>query len=258
MSGFMLLPAIDVREGRVVRLRQGDYTQETRYADDPLAIAQRYAEAGARWLHLVDLDAAREGGYTLAPLLESIKATTTLCVQTGGGVRSMDDVNRILDAGADRVVVGSLAVREPDTILRWFQAHGAERMTVAFDARRVGGHWQLPIAGWTRQSGMLLADMVEIYANAGLRHALCTDIDRDGMLAGPNIGLYREILAQAPQLQLQASGGVRGIADIVASRETGCAGVVLGKALLDGCFDLSEALTEQRMRKTQAMEARAC
>jgi phosphoribosylformimino-5-aminoimidazole carboxamide ribotide isomerase len=258
MSGFTLIPAIDVREGRVVRLRQGDYTQETRYADDPLAIAQRYAEAGARWLHLVDLDAAREGGYTLAPLLASIKATTSLRVQTGGGVRSANDVNRILDVGADRVVVGSLAVRNPDTVLRCLQACGAERMTVALDARRIGGHWQLPIAGWTRQSGMLLTDMVEIYAIAGLRHALCTDIDRDGMLAGPNIGLYREILAQAPQLQLQASGGVRGIADIVASREAGCAGVVLGKALLDGCFDLSEALTEQRTREIQATEARAC
>lgn len=258
MSGFTLLPAIDVREGRVVRLRQGDYTQETRYAEDPLAIAQRYAEAGARWLHLVDLDAAREGGYTLSPLLASIKATTSLSVQTGGGVRSANDVNRILDAGADRVVVGSLAVRNPDTVLRCLQTCGAERMTVALDARRIGGHWQLPIAGWTRQSGMLLTDMVEIYANAGLRHALCTDIDRDGMLAGPNLGLYRDILAQAPQLQLQASGGVRGIADIVASREVGCAGVVLGKALLDGCFDLSEALAEQRIRDIQATAARAC
>lgn len=258
MSGFMLLPAIDVREGRVVRLRQGDYEQETRYADDPLALAQRYAEAGAHWLHLVDLDAAREGGYRLAPLLASIKATTSLRVQTGGGVRSADDVNRILDAGADRVVVGSLAVRNPDTVLRCLQACGAERMTVALDARRIGGNWQLPIAGWTRQSGMLLADMIEIYAGAGLRHALCTDIDRDGMLAGPNLGLYRDILAQASQLQLQASGGVRGIADIVASREAGCAAVVLGKALLDGCFDLSQALAEQRVREAHATEERTC
>lgn len=247
MSAFTLLPAIDVREGRVVRLRQGDYAQETRYADDPLAVAKRYADAGARWLHLVDLDAAREGGYTLAPLLAAIKASNGLCVQTGGGVRSDDDVKRMFDAGADRVVVGSLAVREPDTVLGWLRTFGAERITVAFDARRVGGNWELPTAGWTQQSGMMLADMVAIYAEAGLRHALCTDIDRDGMLAGPNLALYRGLLAQAPRLRLQASGGVRGIEDIIASRNAGCSGVVLGKALLEGRFDLAAALAEERV-----------
>lgn len=253
MNEFVLLPAIDVREGRVVRLRQGDYKQETRYSGDPLAIAHRYAEAGARWLHLVDLDAAREGGYTLSPLLASIKAATGLQVQTGGGVRNGDDVDRMLDAGADRVVIGSLAVRDPDSVLGWLQAFGAENITVAFDARRVGGNWQLPISGWTQQSGMMLTDMIAVYAEAGLRHALCTDIDRDGMLAGPNLALYRGILAQAPQLFLQASGGARGIEDIVAARTAGCTGVVLGKALLEGHFDLAAALVEERV-----VEERAC
>jgi len=253
MSDFALFPAIDVREGRVVRLRQGDYNQETRYSDDPLTLAKRYADAGARWLHLVDLDAAREGGYTLSPLLTAIKAATGLQVQTGGGVRSSDDVNRMLEAGADRVVIGSLAVRDPDTVLGWLQTFGAERITVAFDARCVGGSWQLPISGWTQQSGMMLADMVAIYGDAGLRHALCTDIDRDGMLAGPNLALYRGILAQAPQLRLQASGGVRDIEDIITSRTAGCAGAVLGKALLEGHFDLAAALAEERV-----LEERAC
>jgi phosphoribosylformimino-5-aminoimidazole carboxamide ribotide isomerase len=247
MSEFVLLPAIDVREGRVVRLRQGDYQQETRYSGDPLTIAKRYADAGARWLHLVDLDAAREGGYTLSPLLATIKAATGLRVQTGGGVRSRDDVIRMLDAGADRVVVGSLAVREPDTVLGCLRECSAESITVAFDARRIGGGWQLPISGWTQQSGMMLADMIAIYAEAGLRHALCTDIDRDGMLAGPNLDLYRGILAQAPRLRLQASGGARGVEDITAARAMGCAGIVLGKALLEGHFDLAKALAEERM-----------
>lgn len=252
MSDFVLFPAIDVREGRVVRLRQGDYNQETCYSGDPLTLAKRYAEAGARWLHLVDLDAAREGGYTLSPLVAAIKAATGLRVQTGGGVRSSDDVDRMLDAGADRVVVGSLAVRDPDTVTGWLQDFGAEQVTVAFDARKVGGGWQLPIAGWTQQSGMMLADMIAIYAEAGLRHALCTDIDRDGMLAGPNLVLYRGILAQAPQLRLQASGGTRGIEDIVATRTAGCAGVVLGKALLEGHFDLVAALAEERIAEERA------
>jgi phosphoribosylformimino-5-aminoimidazole carboxamide ribotide isomerase len=246
MSGFDLLPAIDVRGGRVVRLRQGDYAQETRYPDAPLAVAQRYAQAGARWLHLVDLDAAREGGYSLASLLAQIKATTPLRVQTGGGVRSEEDVARVLQAGADRVVVGSLAVREPDRVMRWLAAFGGERITVAFDARYANQRWVLPTAGWTQASDAMLDELVRAYAAAGLRHAMCTDIDRDGTLAGPNLALYRSLVAIAPALQLQASGGVRGIDDIAGSREAGCGAVILGKSLLEGHFELGEALREER------------
>lgn len=245
MSGFTLYPAIDVRAGRVVRLRQGDYAQETRYADDPLDVARRYAQSGAAWLHLVDLDAAREGGYTLAPLLQRIKYDTALSVQTGGGVRSVEDVRRLLDAGADRVVVGSLAVRNPDTVMTWFDRFGSERITVALDARSVDGTWQLPTEGWTRASGVSLEALLARYEQAGLRHALCTDIDRDGMLAGPNIALYRQIATQAPSVRLQASGGVRDVGDIAAAREAGCAGAVLGKALLEGRFELAQALREE-------------
>jgi phosphoribosylformimino-5-aminoimidazole carboxamide ribotide isomerase len=246
VSGFTLYPAIDVRAGRVVRLQQGDYDQETRYADAPLHLAQRYADAGAAWLHLVDLDAAREGGYTLAGLLAQLKAHTSLRVQTGGGVRGVDDVRRILAAGADRVVVGSLAVREPQTVMAWLDLFGPERLTVALDARRVDGHWLLPTEGWTRQGGARLDDLLARYADAGLRHVLCTDIERDGMLSGPNLELYRDIAAQAPGLSLQASGGVRDIADIEAAREAGCAGAVLGKALLEARFDLGQALREEK------------
>lgn len=246
MNGFTLFPAIDVREGRVVRLRQGDYEQETRYADDPLALARRYDEAGASWLHLVDLDAARDGGYTLAPLLARIRAETRLKVQTGGGVRSASDVRGLLDAGADRVVVGSLAVRAPETVTRWLTTFGSNQITVALDAKQVEGRWYLPTEGWTQQGSVLLDELVTSYARAGLRHLLCTDISRDGMLAGPNIALYRDIVALAPRVQLQASGGVRGLDDIVAARDAGCSGAVLGKALLEGRFALDEALCEER------------
>ncbi len=245
MSGFTLYPAIDVRAGRVVRLRQGDYSQETRYANDPLAQAQQYAEAGATWLHLVDLDAAREGGYTLAPLLEQVKARTALSVQTGGGVRTAQDVRRMIDSGADRVVVGSLAVREPETVMAWLEDVGVERITVALDVRRIDGRWQLPTEGWTKQSGVEFEVLLQRYAEARLRHVLCTDIDRDGMLAGSNISLYRDVVALLPGLHLQASGGVRDIGDIEAAREAGCAGAVLGKALLEGRFDLAQALREE-------------
>lgn len=235
MSGFVPYPAIDVRDGRVVRLAQGDYLRETRYADDPFALASRYAEAGAQWLHLVDLDAARAGGYTLAPLLARLKSETGLRVQTGGGVRSGADVEALLAGGADRVVIGSLAVREPERVAGWIARHGSERITVALDARcDTDGRWRLPVHGWTDDSGRELDALAAFYSAAGLRHLLCTDIDRDGMLAGPNLGLYRQLRSRFPGLALQASGGVRDAADVAAAREAGCAGIVLGKALLEG------------------------
>ncbi|GHE38334.1 1-(5-phosphoribosyl)-5-[(5-phosphoribosylamino)methylideneamino]imidazole-4-carboxamide isomerase [Vulcaniibacterium thermophilum] len=241
---FELYPALDIRGGRVVRLRQGDYAQETRYADEPLAAARAHAEAGARWLHLVDLDAARVGGYTLAPLLHEIRAQTGLRVQTGGGVRSEADVEAILDAGAARVVVGSLAVREPARVARWLGRFGAERLTVALDAREVDGEWRLPVAGWTADSGARLDELLARYADAGLRHLLCTDIACDGMLAGPNLGLYRRVLARVPAVAVQGSGGVRDAADVRALRDAGCAGAVLGRALLEGRLRLDDALRE--------------
>jgi len=241
-DGFILYPAIDVRDGRVVRLRQGDYAQETRYDDAPLAWAQRYEAQGATWLHLVDLDAARAGGYTLAPLLQQLREHTGLRIQTGGGVRSATDVEAILKAGAERVVVGSLAVREIDTVLGWLASFGAEHITVALDARQDdAGTWQLPVAGWTEQSASDLFSVLARYERHGLRHLLCTDIARDGMLSGPNLSLYRDIVRLAPQARLQASGGVRDIDDILGARECGCAGAVLGKALLEGRFALDDA-----------------
>lgn len=239
---FVVYPAIDVRAGRVVRLRQGDYAQQTDYAPDPLALAQSHAAAGAQWLHLVDLDAARLGGYTLAALLAMIARTTELQVQTGGGIRSLDDLRAVLDVGAARVVIGSLAVREPRQVADWLRRVGPDRLTVALDARFVDGQWRLPLHGWTEPSGRNLDELAEFYAQAGLRHLLCTDIDRDGMLAGPNLDLYRHLAARVPGVAVQASGGVRDVADVAAARAAGCGGAILGKALLEGHVDLAEAL----------------
>ena len=240
---FTVYPAIDVRGGRVVRLRQGDYADETRYGEDPLAFAKCYAEAGAKWLHLVDLDAAKAGGYTLLPLLAKIVASTGLQVQTGGGVRIRADVRALLEAGATRVVVGSLAVREPDAVIDWLEEFGSEVLTIALDTRQdADGQWRLPVHGWTQTAEHTLDVLLEHYAQAGLRHLLCTDIARDGMLTGPNLDLYRHLCAGYPGVQLQASGGVRDVADVTAARAAGCAGAVLGKALLDGRLALAEAL----------------
>lgn len=239
---LVLYPAIDVRGGRAVRLRQGDYAQETRYEASPLALAQGYAQAGARWLHLVDLDAARDGGYALRALLGDIR-DIGLAVQTGGGVRSEADVEALLAAGATRVVVGSLAIREPARVAGWLVRFGAERIVVALDTRRdTDGRWCLPSHGWTQQAEGTLEPLADFYRAEGLRHLLCTDIARDGMLAGPNEALYRVLCARLPGVQVQASGGVRDRADLEGVEDAGCAGAVLGRALLEGGLPLREAL----------------
>lgn len=243
MNGFTVYPAIDVREGRVVRLAQGDYARQTIYGHDPLDAASRYAAQGAEWLHLVDLDAAKAGGYTLSPLLREICAFTGLKVQTGGGVRSREDVLRLLAAGASRVVVGSLAVQQPEQVLEWVAEFGVERITVALDARQdQRGVWRLPVHGWTKTAAASLDRLAVRFANGGLKHLLSTDIARDGMLSGPNSELYAHLQAIAPSLQVQASGGVREVADVAAAKQQGCAGIVLGRALLEGKLDLAGAL----------------
>ncbi|MDQ3527256.1 MAG: 1-(5-phosphoribosyl)-5-[(5-phosphoribosylamino)methylideneamino]imidazole-4-carboxamide isomerase [Actinomycetota bacterium] len=248
MTEFTVYPAIDVREGLVVRLHKGDYERETRYADDPVAVAEDYARAGARWLHLVDLDAARGGGYTLRPVLERIVETAGLQVQTGGGVRSAEDVQSLLDAGATRVVVGSVAVREPDTVISWLENFGPDRITVALDTRTgEDGTWVLPVAGWTSVAQPDLPTMLHHYGQAGLRHLMCTDIGRDGTLSGPNLNLYTFLTHSVPDLLVQASGGARHAPDVRSCRKVGCAGVILGKALLEGRLTVADAVAEERV-----------
>lgn len=241
--GFTVIPAIDIRNARVVRLSQGDYARETVYDLPPLETAQRYARDGAQWLHLVDLDAARAGGYTLQPLLAGLRDSTALQVQTGGGIRSEREVEALLMLGVARVVVGTLAVREPDRVRGWIQDYGAERITLALDARQdAQGVWRLPVNGWTEASAQTLDELLQHYADAGLQHLLCTDITRDGMLGGFNLDLYRMLAQRWPMLQVQASGGVRSIGDVRAAREAGAGAAILGRALLEGRLDLAEAL----------------
>lgn len=238
---FEAIPAIDLRGGRVVRLRQGDYAQQTSYDAEPCALARRYAAAGARWLHLVDLDGAHAGTLENLAVIEAI-ARQGMRVQAGGGVRSEDDLQRLFDAGVERVVLGSVAIREPARVAGWLQTHGGERLTIALDTRRIEGHWALPSAGWTALEARTLDELAPWYAAHGACHLLCTDIERDGMLAGFNLELYRHLAGLAPQLAVQASGGVRSLADIRAARAAGARGVILGRALLEGHFTLEEAL----------------
>jgi phosphoribosylformimino-5-aminoimidazole carboxamide ribotide isomerase len=238
---FEVIPAIDLRGGRVVRLRQGDYAQQTTYAADPRELAQRYADAGARWLHLVDLDGARSGGLENLAVIQAI-ASSGMQIQAGGGVRGEDDVQRLFDAGVQRVVLGSVAIRDPELVAGWLAKHGAERLTIALDTRHIDGRWTLPSAGWTESETRTLDELAPWYAAHGAHHLLCTDIERDGMLGGFNLDLYRHLADSVPQLAVQASGGVRSLDDIRAAREAGAQGVILGRALLEGRFTVEEAL----------------
>ena len=236
-----IIPAIDLRAGRVVRLKQGDYAQETRYEFDAYALAADYADAGAKWLHLVDLDGAKSGAFENLRVIEKIAAAERLAVQAGGGVRSEDDVQRLLDAGVARVVVGSVAVREPDKMEEWIGRYGEDRLCIALDTRNEAGVWRLPSAGWTQSEGATLDELAPRYAAAGARHLLCTDISRDGMLSGPNLDLYAHVQRIAPTLSVIASGGVRDLADVLALRTRDIGGVVLGRSLLEGKLILAEA-----------------
>jgi len=230
-----LIPAIDLRGGRVVRLFQGDFDAETVYDRTPADLYGLYARAGARQLHLVDLDGARDGQAGNRAIVTQLAALGTLGIQCGGGLRSSLAVQSLLSAGVHRAVIGSLAVSEPGEVRVWFDEFGADRLVLALDVRldaddvpRVTTH------GWREQSALALWDVLDGYEGSGLAHVLCTDVARDGALAGPNLRLYREAVTRFPWIRWQASGGVRHAADLRALADTGVAAAVSGKALLEG------------------------
>jgi phosphoribosylformimino-5-aminoimidazole carboxamide ribotide isomerase len=235
-----LIPAIDLRDGRCVRLLKGDFAQETRYAVDPVELAQQYRELGARWLHVVDLDGAKRGEPVNLALIRRMQEASGIAVQLGGGIRTRASLEQALGVAA-RAVVGSLAVSDPDLVAAWLAELGPERLTLALDVRLApDGTPLIATHGWTRASTLTLAAAIERFAAAGLKHVLCTDIDRDGALSGPNVALYRDCAARWPAIAFQASGGVRGVADLAALTEAGVAATVSGKALLEGRLTTEE------------------
>ena len=232
---MQLIPAIDLRNGKCVRLYQGRYDAETVYADDPSEVLDRYVALGARLVHVVDLDGARDGSRANAVAVARLVSQGQAELQLGGGIRDSTTVARWLDAGVVRVVVGSAAVTAPDEVASWFGAFGAERIVPAFDVRLdTDGVPRLATHGWERQTALSLWDAVERYLAHGLRHVLCTDVARDGALTGPNVDLYREAIRRYPTIAWQASGGVRDVADLADLASIGAAGAISGRALLDG------------------------
>lgn len=240
---FTIYPAMDLRKGAVVRLHQGDYEQETRYDSTPQDLAHSVREQGAEWMHIVDLDGARSGAVSIHSHVRAITDATGLKVQVGGGVREFHDIEALLAEGAKRVVLGSVAVREPERVIEWLREIGPEKLTIALDTRQdPDGQWRLAVHGWTENTTRTLFTVANTYAQAGLKHLLCTDISRDGTLSGPATDLYAELHQRFPHLAVQASGGIRDLNDLQALRTAGCAGAIVGKSLLDGKMTVREAL----------------
>jgi phosphoribosylformimino-5-aminoimidazole carboxamide ribotide isomerase len=229
-----LVPAIDLRGGRAVRLHQGAFDRETPARESPLDLCRRFAAAGARRLHVVDLDGARDGVAANRAVLRSLVAAGALRIQAGGGLRAQGDVEALLADGVERVVVGSVAVESPGTLGDWLHRFGAARIVAALDVR-VGtdGTPRLATHGWQRDATTTLWELAGRLESIGLLHVLCTDIARDGALAGPNTNLYRECVRRFPAIAWQASGGVRDSADLAALAGTGVAAAISGRALIE-------------------------
>jgi len=236
-----LIPAIDLLGGGCVRLLRGDFGAATRYAVTPAELLLRYHALGARWVHLVDLDGARDGVRANRTLIAALAGVREVRLQVGGGVRRGADIEALLDAGVARVVIGSAAVEHPAEVRAWLTRYGAERLALACDVQtRPGAEPQLRTHGWRRDAQRGLWQLLGEYAGSGLRHVLCTDIARDGARTGPNLELYREACARLPQLAWQASGGVRDAADLTALCAAGAAAALSGTALLENCITTEE------------------
>jgi len=235
VSDFVrLIPAIDLRAGHCVRLLHGDFSAETRYGTNPEALLERYRAMGADWLHVVDLDGAKEGSLGNRASIERLAAQKAVKLQVGGGLRNTAAVSQMLDLGAARVVIGSAAVTQPDQVRTWLEHFGPERVTLAFDVRLDdAGTPRVQTHGWQRQTELSLWSAVANFSGTQIRHVLCTDVGRDGALTGPNVALYREAVRRHPQIRWQASGGVRDARDLHSLSRAGAAAAISGKALLE-------------------------
>ncbi|MFA4994869.1 MAG: 1-(5-phosphoribosyl)-5-[(5-phosphoribosylamino)methylideneamino]imidazole-4-carboxamide isomerase [Bdellovibrionales bacterium] len=237
-----IYPAIDLIEGGCVRLTEGDFDARSDYAGSPAAVAESYEAAGAVWLHLVDLDGARDPAKRQTALIAEIVKKTKLKLQVGGGVRSLDDVRRLLDIGVARVIIGSLCVKDVARTKNILEQCGAEQITLALDVRGDAEKgFFVATSGWQETSACKIEDVIAQYAGL-VKYVLCTDIACDGKLQGPNVALYRALVTRFPQLKIQASGGVAKLEDLDDVKGAAADTVVVGKALFEKRFTLSEAL----------------
>ena len=225
-----IIPAIDIIDGKCVRLTQGDFTRKKIYADDPVKVAKQFESLGLRRLHIVDLDGAKCGKPANLSVLERVASATGFVIDFGGGIKTDEDLAAVFEAGAAIANIGSVGVREPERFFRWIKAFGADHILLGADAK----NGNVAINGWKTQTKIDVVDMLRAHFERGVRQAFVTDIASDGAMKGPAAELYKDILAAVPQLDLIASGGVSSIADVVALDKVGCSGVIVGKAIYEG------------------------
>ena len=240
---MLLIPAIDLRDGRCVRLYQGDFGAETRYDYAPRRLLEKYRALGASWVHVVDLDGARDGVLANRDVIVTLAAQHGVKLQVGGGIRSAEIIADLFSSGVARIVVGSAAVERPDEVNDWMSRFGADRICLALDVLHDrNGAPQVRTRGWKAGTALSLWEALQRYPAAVVRHVLCTDIERDGALTGPNLDLYRNAVARFPRIAWQASGGVRDATDLQALARIGVTAAVSGKALLE------ERITPEELR----------
>ena len=231
-----IVPAIDIIDGKCVRLSKGDYNAQKTYSGNPLDVALRFQDAGIKRLHLVDLDGARSKHIVNYPVLEAITNHTDLTVDFGGGIKSTSDLETALGCGAAMVTVGSTAVTDPDLMQKWIEDFGQEHIILGADAR----DGKISVNGWKEDSVLTLSDFIRDYMNKGITQVLCTDINRDGMLQGPAVELYRSLLKEFPGIKLIASGGVSSVQDLMDLKEAGLPSAIVGKAYYEGRITIDQ------------------
>ena len=238
----MLIPALDLSEGQVVRLKQGDFNQKTVFEVDPVTYIVEAAHDGADFMHLVDLDGAKDPALRQHDLINRIVKKSPVPIETGGGIRTYEDVLGLLNDGVARVVIGSVAVKEPETVKKWLRKFGASAFTLALDVRVVDDIPYVATSGWLETSSLAIDDVLKEFLPYGIAHILVTDISRDGMMQGANNSLYAKIHKSYPDLDIIASGGISSLSDLAFVKKAGATSVVVGRALLEGKFTVKEAL----------------
>ena len=233
---IQIIPAIDLIDGKCVRLTRGDFDRKTTYSDDPLGIAKEFESVGIRRLHMVDLDGARAGKPQNLHVLKRVAAETNLEIDFGGGVRCESDLKEVFNSGAAMANIGSLAVKDPALFLSWIAAYGGEKFLLGADTR----NGVIAVNGWQTQTSVEVVALLEQLVPHGVTNVFVTDIDRDGAFTGPANGLYQEIIETIPDVNLIASGGVSSVSDIAELERIGCHGVIIGKAIYEGRITLKE------------------
>ena len=233
---MQIIPAIDIIDGKCVRLTQGDYAQKTIYNENPLEVAKQFEAAGLKRLHLVDLDGAKAGTVKNWAVLQEIAAYTTLSIDFGGGIKKDKDLTIVFESGAAYASIGSLAVKEPDTFLEWLTVYGADKFILGADVKSE----KIAVAGWLETTDINIYDFLQDYTNKGILQSFCTDVSKDGKLEGPSIELYKNIVTKFPSLYFIASGGVSCIEDLTVLQALGCSGAIVGKAIYEGRIALKD------------------